>query len=56
MNVDIFEQLALSDIQANNLSGKKDEPYRNALGQLLPWEEPEYLKSLEKERNQIWLL
>jgi len=24
---------------------QKDEPYRNGLGELLPWEEPEYLKT-----------
>lgn len=30
---------------------KNDGCYRNAEGELLPWEEPEYLKSLEKERQ-----
>ncbi len=28
---------------------KKDKPYRNALCQLLPWEEPEYLKTLKQK-------
>ncbi len=28
-----------------------DMPYRNADGELLPWEEPEYLKELKYKEN-----
>lgn len=43
-------QLALSDVQSDNLTGKT-EPYRNVLGQRLPWEEPKYLETLKKDKE-----
>lgn len=47
-NRKLFKQLTLID----EIEQKKKEtkPYRNGLGELLPWEEPEYLKTLI-ERN-----
>ena len=29
----------------------KEIPYRNASGELLPWEEPEYLEKLKQEKQ-----
>ena len=47
-----FQQLSLSDIKSDNLSGVKEEFYLNANGEPLPWEVEKYYKSLEKVRNQ----
>lgn len=32
---------------------KVETPYRNGLGELLPWEEPEYLEKLAKYEKSI---
>lgn len=42
------KQLALSNIQANNLS-RNEEFYLNADGEPLPWEAEAYYKSLKKK-------
>ena len=34
---------------SNKEQENKEKPYRNAAGQLLPWEEPEYLEKLGQE-------
>jgi len=36
------EDKAAGNILSNTID---DKPYRNGLGELLPWEEPEYLKN-----------
>lgn len=44
-----YQQLTIDDVlvSLNQNKLEKQEPYRNGLGQLLPWEEPDYLKKLE---------
>lgn len=48
--LNIFQQINHKEI-LRKLNAKpviKDEPYRNAKGELLPWEEPEYIETAKK--------
>ena len=47
--LNIFEQINYNESREKlkkKLFGKEEESYRNARGELLPWEEPEYLRKL----------
>ena len=43
--LDIFTEIKKEEVR-EKLQGKKTEPYRNLKGELLPWEEPEYISKL----------
>lgn len=43
--LNIFEQLK----EQTRIDTSLETPYRNGLGKLLPWEEPEYLKNIAIE-------
>ena len=49
LQLNIFEQIRVDEVRVKLQkieNEKKSEPYRNLKGELLPWEEPEYLDQL----------